>query len=102
MADYIKVSTAQLKNDAETIENLSKSIPTLVSDLEVAMTQLANCWEGAAWGEYQKTVAYYIEHLSAIYQHMIGFSSNIGEASKAYHRTEQDICSEIDKINIWF
>lgn len=77
MADYIKVSTAQLKNDAETIENLSKSIPTLVSDLEAAMTQLANCWEGPEWEEYQKTFAYYMEQLTEIYMYMDSFTTDI-------------------------
>lgn len=100
MAERLKVSVGKIRNDAEQVKKHIDSIPTLIKELEQSMEQLAQCWEGRAWVEYQNNVARYIEYLTEIYQHMGEFTKDLNEAAKVYKRTEQDICSAIDRVLI--
>lgn len=102
MAISMKISVGSIKNDAERIENLIESIPTLMNELEASMQQLAGCWEGPAWGIYQRNVAFHMEMLSDIYEYMSKYVITMQQASEDYCRTEQDICSDIRKINMIF
>ena len=100
--DYLKVSTNTMKQDADRIEQLKNTIPTLISELEASMAQLSGCWEGVAWGAYQKNVAHHIEMLTDIYDYMSRYIMNMQEAGKNYGYAEQDICAEIRKVLMLF
>lgn len=100
MADLLKVSVNRLRTDASKVENLIDTIPNLVKELEEAMAQLAQCWEGQAWLEYQNNVAKYIEILTEIYKYMGEFTKDLNEAAKLYQRAEQDLCSAIDLVMV--
>ena len=98
MGDYLKVSTSKLRSEADRIEELKETIPTLMNELEAAMQQLAGCWEGPAWGAYQQNVAHHMEMLSDIYDYMSRYTIYMQEASKNYGYTEQDICADIRMV----
>ena len=98
MGERIKISVNRLKNDAAKVENYIEAIPTLIKELEQSMDQLAQCWEGQAWLEYQNNVALYIEILTDIYNHMGEFTKDLKQAAKLYQRVEQDACSAIDSV----
>ena len=97
MEQNLKVSVGRIRNDAAQIENEIDSIPALIKELEQSMAQLAQCWEGQAWLEYQNNVARYIEILTEIYQYMGEFTIDLNQAAKLYQRAEQDVCSAIDR-----
>lgn len=96
--DSLKISVSRLKRDAALVENYIDSIPTLIKELEQSMDQLAQCWDGQAWLEYQNNVALYIEILTEIYRYMGDFTKDLNQAAKMYQRTEQDVCSVIDRV----
>ena len=98
MNQYLKVSTSSMKHDAERIEKLNGTIPNLIKELEVSMTQLSGCWEGVAWAAYQKNVALHIEMLTDIYDYMSRYTMLVKEAEKKYGYAEQDICAELRKL----
>lgn len=100
MGESLKVSVSMIKNDAAKVENCIDAIPTLIKELEQSMAQLAQCWEGQAWLEYQNNVARYIEYLTDIYQHMGEFTKDLNQAAKLYQRAEQDVCSAIERVLI--
>ena len=101
MGDYLKVSKSAMEKDAGRIEELLKTLPQLIQELEQAMGQLSACWEGPAWVTYQKSVAGYVEELTEMYKQMGNYAVHIKEAAKEYGRVEQDICSEINKIYVF-
>ena len=81
---------------------MKEEIPLLINELEDAMHQLANCWEGVAWGTFQQNTALHIEMLTDIYEYMSRYVITMQEAGIAYERTEQDICAQIRKVNTLF
>lgn len=101
MDNYLKVSAGLLERDAEKINELKNSIPVLVNELNDSMTQLSNCWEGPAWSSYQANVAYHIEVLTEIYDYLSRYADYMQEARKKYIRAEQDVCTDIKRVNVW-
>lgn len=102
MGNYLKISTNTLKRDAEKIEEIKECIPVLIEELEASMRQLSNCWEGSAWGAYQKNVAEHIEMLTDIYNYMSQYTIKMQEAAKEYVYAEQDVCTDIRSLNMLF
>lgn len=102
MGNYLKISANNLKSDAEKIEELKETIPVLIDELEVSMRQLSNCWEGPAWGAYQKNVAEHIEMLTDIYNYMSQYTIAMQEAAMEYVHAEQDACADIRNLNLLF
>lgn len=102
MGNYLKVSANKLKYDAEKIGELNEAIPILIEELETSMRELSGCWEGPAWGAYQKTVAEYIGMLSEIYNYMGQYTITMQEAAKKYVYAEQDVCADIRGLNMLF
>ena len=95
MANFIKMNANKLKKDGEDVKDLNETIPILVDELQGAMSDLANCWEGPAWAGYQENMAHYIDLLREMYEYMGRFAGNIMQASQDYMRTEQDISADI-------
>lgn len=102
MSNHLMISANKLKSDAEKLEELKNTIPVLIDELEVSMRQLSNCWEGPAWGVYQKTVAEHIEKLTDIYNYMSQYTITMQEAAKDYVHAEQDVCADIRNLNMLF
>lgn len=98
MSGYLKVSANKIKSDAQRMEELKETIPTLMKELEAAMMQLSGCWEGVAWAAYQQNVADHMEMLSDIYDYMSRYIVSVQEAGKEYGYAEQDVQAEILKI----
>lgn len=96
MSDYVEVNSNAIKNDADRVNELIGSIPTLVKELEQSLYTLDGCWEGAAWNEYQNTNAYYMEVLADIYKYYGEFTAELHKASQIYMRTEQDVMDDVD------
>lgn len=101
MGSYLKVSASSMKRDADRMNELRKSIPALVNELDISMKQLSSCWDGPAWSTYQANVAYYIEILTEIYDYLSEYAASVQEASEKYMHAEQDICADIKLVNIW-
>ena len=74
----------------------------LIDELENSMRQLSGCWEGPAWGAYQKTVAEHMEILTDIYNYMGQYTITMQEAAKEYVHVEQDVCADIRSLNTLF
>ena len=53
MANRIKVSVPQMKDDQDTIHAVAETIPQFVQELDGSMRSLGTCWEGPAWETYQ-------------------------------------------------
>lgn len=94
----LKISVKRIRSDADQVEEHLESIPIFINELETAMQQLAQCWEGAAWIEYQNQVALYIEILTEIYKQMGEFTAKMNEASQIYERAEQNVCGKMDSV----
>lgn len=101
MNTFIKVSTNSIANDAQEIDQLVNSIPELLKELEAAMGELSNCWEGAAWHNYQANVNHYIEMLLEIYKYMKNYAVKLQESSEVYHRAEQDVCTSLKILGVF-
>lgn len=102
MSNHLMISANKLNSDAEKLEELKNTIPVLIDELEVSMRQLSNCWEGSAWGVYQKTVAEDIEKLTDIYNYMSQYTITMQEAAKDYVHAEQDVYADIRNLNMLF
>ena len=101
MNKLIKVSTTAIAQDAKEIEELVDSIPQLLSELESAMGELANCWEGVAWHTYQAKVDAYIEILQDIHKTMKSYTARMEQSSRVYHRADQDVCTQLKMLGIF-
>jgi len=102
MANFMRVSTEAMKRDAERIQELNGAIPVLIEELDNSMQQLAACWEGAAWGMFQKNIADYTEMLGEIHKYMSEYASNMGRASNEYMHAEQDVLDLVKKCKGFF
>lgn len=96
---FIRTASNSIRNDAETVKELTEAIPVLMKELEEGLTALNNCWEGAAWNQYQNTNAYYMDVLEDVHQYYVNFATSMMKASTEYMRAEQDVMDDIDS---WF
>lgn len=100
MADYIRVSTGNIKRDRESIQNERKGIEQSVEDLYQEMQSLAQTWEGPAWQSFQGQVASDIENMYAVCEMISGFLSHMEYAENEYQRCENQVGSLVDSIRI--
>ena len=101
MGNYLRISKNALERDAQNVETLIETLPALINDLQQGMHTLSTCWDGPAWAAYQQTVAKHVEKLTEMYEHMGKYTIYMKEAAKEYTRAEQDVCADINGVNLW-
>lgn len=88
MADHIKVSASHMKKDIEDLIILKEEIPDAIDRLNEAMSQLASCWDGPAWGQFQRQVASDIQNMHELYEYLSSYMETLDDSREKYIQAE--------------
>ena len=100
MANHVKVSVPNMKEDADKLQNCYEKIPQLVNDLETVMAKLGTCWDGPAWVSFQQQMHTDIKNMLDVYNWMKTFIESMTKAEETYGNCEEQMYQTVDGVRV--
>lgn len=100
MGNYIRISTQQLSQDRNTLQEEIKGIGKAVEELSDEMQLLGQTWEGPAWNAFQVQVAEDIGNMQEICEKLSVYIRHIENAEKEYRTCNSQIGGIVDSIRV--
>ncbi len=88
MAGEIVVSAAQLKSQAEALEELNERFQSMVSDLQAEEVELSGMWEGEARDAFRTSFSRDKDNMYRFYNAVKKYIQVLRDAAVKYENTE--------------
>ncbi|MDO4416968.1 MAG: hypothetical protein Q4C02_01665 [Eubacteriales bacterium] len=101
MGNYMRISTGNMRSDAEQIREDAGHIPEAVDQLAEALNGLSSCWDGPAKGTFLAQVSTDIECMKEVYGILQKFLEDLGYSGEQYDTCENKVYDTFGKMFIW-
>lgn len=85
-----RVSTNDMHNDLEMMQEQSKEIPLQIRELEASMQKLHGCWKGNARNAFQGEVMRDVTYMNQVYRFLTEYLEAMSQSEEDYFKAEYE------------